>query len=417
MKTIHQIIGKILLLIVVSYIGMNAYAQDSFFSVSGTVRDKITRKPLEYVTISLEGHNIGTVTNADGEFTLKIPETVNASFIECSHIGYISFRIPVKGERISGVEALLTPFATVLNEVIIRGWDAYYIVLEAVNKIPKNYCSSPAQLTGFYRETVQKRRNYINITEAVIDMYKTAYTENTDRDRVQILKGRKLLSQKTSDTLAVKLLGGPNLSIFVDIVKNPDIILDKETLSDFSFMMEDISQINGRDQYVITFRPQISKPYPLYFGTFYIDKESLAFTRAEFRLDMTDRSKASDMILKKKPVGLRFRPEELSYVVNYQERGGVSYLSYIRNEIQFRCDWRRRLFSTSYGIVSEMVVTDVNMRNISEIPRREAFRTNQVLGDKVMDFYDEDFWGAYNIIEPTESLESAVAKLKKQQRD
>jgi hypothetical protein len=32
------------------------------------------------------------------------------------------------------------------------------------------------------------------------------------------------------------------------------------------------------------------------------------------------------------------------------------------------------------------------------------------------DFYDKDFWGAYNIIEPTESLELAVAKLKKQQK-
>jgi hypothetical protein len=30
-----------------------------------------------------------------------------------------------------------------------------------------------------------------------------------------------------------------------------------------------------------------------------------------------------------------------------------------------------------------------------------------------MDFYDEAFWEDYNIIEPTESLEEAVGKLKK----
>ena len=416
MNTSHRIISASLLLIAFFISGINVHAQD-FFTVSGIVKDKFTRKPLEYVTITLVDHNIGTVSNADGEFTLKIPKRVNADFVECSHIGFASFRIPVKGENIVGVEALLTPYSALLSDVIIRGWDAYYLILEAVNKIPKNYCSSPTQLTGFYRETVQKRRSYINITEAVIDMYKTAYTENTDRDRVQILKGRKLLSQKASDTLAVKLLGGPNLSIFVDIVKNPDILLDKETLSDFSFKMEDMTQINGRVQYVVSFRPQIIKPYPLYTGTFYIDRESLAFTRAEFQLDMTDRNKASELILRKKPIGLRFRPEELLYVINYQERGGVNYLSYIRNELQFRCDWRRRLFSTNYTIVSEMVATDVNMQNVTEIPRREAFRSSEILGDKVMDFYDEDFWGAYNIIEPTESLESAVARLKKQQRN
>jgi hypothetical protein len=363
------------------------------------------------------GHNIGTVSNTDGDFTLKIPKTVNAAFVECSHLGYNSIRIPVTGENITGVEVLLTPISTPLSEVVIRGWDAHYLVLEAVKKIPKNYCAFATQLTGFYRETVQKRRNFINITEAVIDLNKTAYTENVDRDRVQILKGRKLLSQRSSDTLAVKLLGGPNLSILVDIVKNPDVLLDQETLSDFSFTMEGMTQINSRDQYMVSFRPQIIKPYPLYFGTFYIDKESLAFTRAEFRIDMTDRSKVSEMILKKKPFGLRFNPEEVSYVVTYQERGGVHYLSYIRNELKFKCDWRRRFFSTSYTVVSEMVVTDVNTQNVTVISRKEAFNPNHVLGDKVMDFYDEDFWGAYNIIEPTESLESAVERLKKQQRN
>jgi len=415
MKTLFKIISASLLLVIFCAV-TNVHAQDSYFAVSGIVKDKLTRKPLEYATISLVGHNIGTVSNADGEFTLKIPTTLSAAFVECSHIGYHSFRIPVKGENIAGVEALLVPYASTLHEVIIRGWDARYLIQEAVSKIPVNYCASPTQLTGFYRETVQKRRSYINISEAVIDMYKTAYTENTDRDRVQVLKGRKLLSQKASDTLAVKLLGGPNLSIFVDIVKNPDVLLDKETLSYFSFTMENITQINGRDQYVVSFKPQTVQPYPLYVGVFYVDKETLAFTRAEFRLDMTDRNKASDMILKKKPIGLRFRPEEVSYVISYQERGGVNYLSYIRNEIQFKCDWRRKFFSTNYSIVSEMVATDVNMQNVTEISRKEAFRPNQILSDKVLDFFDENFWGAYNIIEPTESLESAVVKLKKQQK-
>ena len=417
MKTLHKIISTSFLAIAFLCASMNISAQESYYSVSGIIKDQVTRRPLEYVTVSVVDHNIGTVTNADGTFTLKIPDATQAAFVEVSHIGYHSYRIAVKGENITGIEVLLIPYAAALSDVIIRGWDARYLIREAVNKIPKNYCTTASQLTGFYRETVQKRRNYINIAEAVIDVYKTAYTERTDQDRVQVLKGRKLMSQRASDTLAVKLMGGPNLSIFVDIVKNPDVLLDKETLSYFSFRMEDITQLNGRDQYVVSFQPQIVRPYPLYFGTFYIDKESLAFARAEFRLDMTDRNKASEVILRKKPFGLRFNPEEVSYVVTYQERGGINYLSYIRNEIRFKCDWRRRLFSTNYSIVSEMVVTDVNMQNVTEISRKEAFRPNQILNDKVMDFYDEDFWGAYNIIEPTESLESAVAKLKKQQRN
>jgi hypothetical protein len=417
MKTIQKWIVISLSLVVLLFAETGINAQNTYYTVSGTVKDRVTRRPLEYVTVSVAGHNIGTVSNADGNFLLKVPKSVNAASIEVLHVGYDSFDIPVNGEDMTGVEVLLVPFVNLLGEVIINGWDARYLVQEAIKKIKDNYSANPAQLTGFYRETVQKRSNYINISEAVIDVYKTAYTEAAAQDRVQVLKGRKLLSQRKSDTLAVKLLGGPNLSIFVDIVKNPDMLLDPEILPYFDFRMDKVTQINGRDQYMVSFQPQTVKQYLLYSGIFYIDKESLAFTRAEFHLDMDDRNRASELILRKKPVGLRFRPEKLSYIVSYQERSGKCYLSYIRNELEFKCDWRRKLFSTSYAIVSEMVVTDAREQNVTAIPRKESFRGNQALEDRVMDFYDTDFWGAYNIIEPTESLESAVARLKRQRKD
>ena len=59
-----------------------------------------------------------------------------------------------------------------------------------------------------------------------------------------------------------------------------------------------------------------------------------------------------------------------------------------------------------------MVVTDGKEENVTNIPYKMAFKETQSLSDKVENFMDEDFWGAYNIIEPTESLESAVNKLK-----
>lgn len=416
MRSLTELVRKGLLLAAFWGICACAVAQNNFYTVSGSVKDKITRKPLEYVTITVVGNNIGTVSNSEGEFSLKIPQSADASFVEVSHIGYYSHRIPIKGEDISDREVALTPYANPLSEVVITGWDARYLVEEAVKKIGENYSPHPTMLTGFYRETIQKRRNYINISEALIDAYKTEYTENAEKDRVQILKGRKLLSPKKSDTLSVKLVGGPNMSVFVDIVKNPDILLDEETLSYFSYRMEGITQLNGRDQYLVYFQPQRTLHYPLYSGIYYIDKESLAFTRAEFHLDMSDRNKASEMILKKKPAGLRFRPEEVSYTVSYQERNGKVFLNYIRNEVKFKCDWKSKLFSTNYEIISEMVVTDIAEEDVVAISRKDAFLPSKSLSENVMGFYDKDFWGAYNIIEPTESLESAVNKLKKKQK-
>ena len=332
--------------------------EGGYITVSGIVKDKKSKKSLEYVNISIPGSTTGTVTNADGEFSFKVKDSIHAKEVEISHLGYFNSKIELNGKDVEEQTVWLTPYTNMLDEVIIHARDPRYLVEEAIKKIPANYSSKHSLLTGFYRETAQKGRRYINISEAVIDIYKTPYDEGVDRDRVQIFKGRKLLSQKASDTLAVKLLGGPNLSVYVDVVKNPDVLLDLESLPYYKFRMEESTTINDRPQYVINFEPQAILPYALYYGKLYIDKERLSFTRAEFFLDMNDRNKATQAILRKKPFGLRFKPVEVSFLVNYKERNGLTYLSYIRNGVRFKCDWKRKLFSTNYTILSEMVVTD-----------------------------------------------------------
>lgn len=402
-------------LLLLSSYPLQAQEEGNYFIVSGTVKDKQTKKKLEYVNISVPGTNVGTITNSDGEFTIKVQDSLQAKVVEISHIGYYNYRIALTGNDMVDENVMLTQNANVLEEVVVRAHDPRMLVEEAMNRIGKNYSEKPTLLTGFYRETAQKGKRYINISEAIIDVYKTPYDEDASRDRVQIFKGRALLSQKASDTLIVKLLGGPNLSLYVDIVKNPDILLDKTTLGYFSFRMEESVVMDNRPQYVISFQPQAILPYALHYGKLYIDKESLAFTRAEFNLNMEDRDKATSAILKKKPAGLRFRPVEVSFLVTYKQVNGKSYLNYIRNEVRFKCDWKRRLFSTNYAMVSEMVVTDSKDQSVNAIPYKMSFKSSQSLSDKVSDFRDENFWGSYNIIEPTESLEKAANKLRKQQ--
>ena len=284
-----------------------------------------------------------------------------------------------------------------LNEVVVSGRNPRELVEEAIRKIPANYSTVADRLTGFYRETSRKRRRYINIAEAVIDLHKTPYTQDASHDRVRILKGRRLLSPKASDTLAVKLLGGPNASIYLDVVKNPDLLLSPEVLPCYDFHFEEPTAIDQRPQYVVSFTPNRKLPYALYYGKFYIDKERLSFTRAEFFLDTSDRYKATQAILHSKPFGLRFKPVEVAYQVNYTDHDGKTYLSYVRNELRFKCDWRRRLFSTSYAVVSEMVVTDIKP-STTDIPIREAFGKDQILSDDASLFFDKGFWGNYNII-------------------
>ena len=129
---------------------------------------------------------------------------------------------------------------------------------------------------------------------------------------------------------------------------------------------------------------------------------------------MANRVKAVEAILHKKPVGLRFRPQEVAYLVTYKQQGAKTYLNYIRNVIRFKCDWKKRLFSSSYTAFSEMVVTDGRKALSPASPTRTPSNGSTVFYDLVDEYWNEDFWRNYNIIEPTESLENAVSKLRKQ---
>ena len=415
MKTIFRNLTGLIIAVLLLAPGERAWSQSDkgFFTISGTVKERGSLKRLEYSVVALKGSNVGTIANANGEFSIKIKEGTDSKAIIFSHLGYSNFELPIDGSSKNDITIYLDTKTSLLDPVTIIGMDGRAIVERAIEKIGTNYSTKNGTLSGFYRETVKKRRSYINVSEAVVEIFKTPYGDGVERDAVQVYKGRKLVSPDPKDTLMVKLLGGPNLSIYLDIVKNPDLILSRENLTMYSFTREESVTIGERAHYVVSFQPQVIMPYALYYGKLFIDKESFTFSRAEYRLSMNDRGKATMAILKRKPFGMHFKPEEVSFMVTYRQSGGVSLLHYIRSEINFRCDWKKRLFSTSYSIVSENVITDATMDEAKKISGRVAFKDSHSLSDKVNNFSDENFWEDYNIIEPEESLENAVNRLRK----
>jgi hypothetical protein len=228
-------------------------------------------------------------------------------------------------------------------------------------------------------------------------------------------KSRLLTSPRRSDTLAGKVVGGPTQSVELDLVKNRILILNEEDLENYRLEMGDPVMLDDRRQFVIRLFPAKTLEYALHNGTIYIDQETLAFSRIELSLDMTDADKATRVMLVKKPADIRFRPKEMSLLLNYKREGDKSRLSYVRTVFRFNCDARRRLLNTEFTAIAEMVVTNrFDRADVAPIERSESFRSNDALADKTQVYADPDFWKDYNIIEPTESLENAIGRLKKQ---
>ena len=312
---------KRLALLLLLWFPMVMLAQQT--TVGGTIVDEKTGRPLPQVSVS--GGRVSVVTNDDGAFVLKLGETPKS--ITVSHLGYKTKRVALESGKTEQLKIKLQPTVIQLREIVVRTGDPREVVEIAIKKIPDNYSRKPELLKAFYRETAMKRKHFIYVAEGVEDMYKTPYTRGVGRDKVAIVKGRRLLSQKQGDTL--------------DVVKNNYLLLNQEELDAYSFSWGVPEYINDRLQMVVLIEPKYPREWALYHGKLYIDDERLAFTRIELSLDMSDKLKATKTMLVKKPLGVRFKPRELSCVVDYRYTDGVTRISYLRNTFKFNCDWKK----------------------------------------------------------------------------
>lgn len=397
---------KMMMMLLLSLACVALQAQQT--TLSGVVTDAKSGNPIAQATVAMAG--VSVVTNDDGMFTLKVKPA--AGTLTVSHLGYRTMRVKVSDNHSAPVTVRLQPTAIQLKEVVVWNEDPWKLIEQALEKVPDNYNTTPQLYRCFYRETAQKRSRYIYVAEGVVDMYKTGYQKTVYRDRVAIVKGRRLVSPKQSDTLGVKVLGGPTLPVQLDVVKNTAFLLNQEELSKYTLGMAPAAVIDDRLQYVITLTPYVEQSYPLSYGKLYIDRETLAFTRVELSLDMSDRQKASNYMLHKKPHGVRFKPKEMSCLIDYRTVDGKTTIHYVRNTFRFGCDWKRRLFSTNFTAVAELVVTD-RLPDVRPISGRESFDSRDAFFDHVDYFRDPDFWKDYNIIEPTESLDKGIGKIIK----
>ena len=387
-------------------------AQPAFVTINGTILDAGSGEKISFATITVPGTGIGTVSNSDGEFTLKIIASLDAEYFEISHLSYATEKFSISESAGTDQTFYLTVRPVQLKEIAVLPTDARGIVEAAMNNIRKNYSEAPNMMTAFYRESIMQRRDYVSISEAVIDIYKAPYA-GVQGDQVKIYKGRKSTFYKRSDTLLVQLRGGPQVLMLLDIVKNTNLSIALDNLNNYRFEFATVVSIDDKLNWVINFEPAVFREDPLYYGKLYIAQDSYAITRAEFSLDLSDQSKAAQAFVQKKPAGVVFVPTSTGYLVTYKEQNGKYYLNYVRVDLRFRCDWKRKLFKNNYTILSETAITGRREDNVARFAGPEVFRQNMVFVEKVEDFADVDFWGEHNIIEPESSIENAIGKIIK----
>ena len=393
----------------------NKKDQQSILSIKGKVVDKETLNALVFASVTLKETNIATITNIDGEFLIKIPEGESAKSLEFSFLGYKNKTIPLSEMKNNGYKNIISMEAAPIpiKEIIVKPIDPDYIIDRTISSISSNYTDVPNLMTGFYRETIRKNRTYVSIAEALVEIFKAPYNSDMRFDATRIYKGRKSTDVVKADTVLFKLQGGPVTSLELDMIKNPEAILTKESMNYYNYSLTGIVEIDNKPHYVIDFvqRPEVK--IPLFMGKLYIETNTYALTSAEFGFNLSNKEEAASLFIRKKPLGMNVTPEVATYMVKYREQGGKWYFAYSRAEVRFKCTWKKRLFKTTYTTMSEIAVTDRTDKEVIKFANKDKLKYSDIFSDRVSDFADVEFWGDYNVIEPDQSIEAAIKRIAK----
>lgn len=424
MLFINKKFNKILLLLII-LIGLSQSAQAlpkgtqlnqpdtlSYIQYKGSVVDNESRNPLVFATLAVTGTNIVTISNSEGEFLLKVPRNIRDAKVTVSYIGYQSRQFSLSEFKPEKNRIELKIQNIKLSEVTVFPKDPEFLMRAVMNKINQNYFKDPTLMTAFYRETIKKRRTYVSLSEAVVEIVKQPYV-TLRGDYAQIYKGRKSTDYTKLDTIAFKLQGGPYTNLMLDIVKNPTLIFTDDMFGNYQFNLDNVIMIGNRSTYVVGFKQRPHLVQPLYFGQLYIDTESLAITSATFNLNVENKEAASVMFIKRKPVGCKVYPTQASYRVDYREKNGRWYYGYSRGKITFKVIWNKRLFNTIYDSTIEMLVSDWEKLTENPINPADRLKPSVIMADEIAGFGEPEFWGEYNVIEPERPIESAIKKIQR----
>jgi hypothetical protein len=389
--------------------------QQNLVVIKGKVIDAESRAPLVFATVAVKETNVAIITNIDGEFTLKIGDLTTSKTLEVSFVGYKNKSIPLSELKENGSKNViaLETAPIPIKEIIVKPLDPVSIMEKTISNLSKNYESVPNLMTAFYRETIRKNRTYVSIGEAAVEIFKAPYNSDLRFDGARIYKGRKNTDVEKMDTVLFKLQGGPVSVLELDLAKNTESVLTREAMQNYNYTLSGVVEIDGKPHYVIEFVQKPSVEMPLFMGSFYIEMDSYAISEAEFGFNLSNKEAAQSIFIKKKPLGMKVTPEIATYRTKYREQGGKWHFTYSRAEVKFKVDWKKRLFNTYYTTMSEIAVTDRTDKEVIKFAGKDKIKYNDVFSDKVTAFTDKEFWGDYNVIEPDQSIESAIRRLSR----
>lgn len=376
-----------------------------YFFLSGKIVDDKKENPIKYASVSLVNKPIGTISNVDGNFLLKIhPDFIRDSIV-ISCMGYAQMMMPAYKILDEDV-IVMTPVSIRIKEVKVTATTPERLLSHIRENLSLNYSDDSKLMTAFYRETIQQDNNYINVSEAVIEILKAPYSNALRNDLVRVIKGRRSPDVKPFQWLNFKLQGGPFTITRLDIVKTVESFIHEEYQNSYDYNISRVIWYNENPVYILEFKPVAEFNDLGFVGEIYVHRETFAIIHVNFRYNKSGLNNAESVMIKRKPKGVKAKPTYTNYEINYQQYLDKWHLANVKASVKFKVRSRNDKINSEYHSVSELLITDIQNTELKKFDRDESFTQRDIFVEMISN-YDPDFWENYNIIKPDEDLQNA----------
>ena len=380
-------------------------------AATGKIIDEETGEPLAFATIGFKGVPKGTVANRNGEFVLNITPDLLDDTLSVSFLGYKGREIPVRQSLGNDLTITMRREYVSIPEIIIRNQIPREIILKARRAIPVNYGDSPVMMTGFYREGVIRKNELQTYSEAILRIFKSAYTSTLQNDQIKVYKSRKIDNVNRTDTLAVRLKAGLSTCLELDGARNIFDFISPEYIEEYNYRLTDIVRYDQESAYAIDFEQREGAETPLFKGTIYINTSDFGIYSAVFEISPARINKIKESFITSSSGGFTTWPVSVKYSVNYRKVDGRYFLSHVRGDLLFNSKQKRRLFNTQFKVFFELAITDTDLKNVKRFDREELAPVHAVFSRTITN-YDAEFWGDQNFLRPEENLLDALRNMK-----
>ncbi|WP_075591590.1 STN and carboxypeptidase regulatory-like domain-containing protein [Labilibacter marinus] len=374
----------------------------NYITLSGEVTSQQNYQKIPLVNISVKGRPIGTTTNMEGNYVFLIPKEYVGEELYMSAIGYRSelFQVPL-ADTVLNVR--LKQETIQIKEIKVRFIRPDEIVKNFIRNIDQNYFTESMLLTGFFRESIKQDDRYVEVSEAVLDIYKSSYLKTYDIEEARFVKGRKKVENKGVSIARLKLAGGPALFSGLDVAKHLDF-MSADNDANYFYTYKGKGIVHDRVVYKVGFKPIFEVGDLYYEGEFSIDVESFALIRADFRMTKRTLRNSDQILIQKHARKVKSNPIFTSYMVDYRPYKGKWILNSVKGELIIDMHDKRKKIKSQYHAIAELLITNAQDGEGRRIKNSDRFKTNFVLADKIIG-YDPMFWKDYNVIRPEEELE------------